>query len=343
MLFATTRPYLRNVTLVPQTYDDQMCSTGFCVLRALPGDAVPKYLFHVCRSEIVVDQLTPKMRGASYPAVTDNDVLDVEIPTPPPDIQHRIVTRLDALLAEVAEARRLHTEIAADTDHLLVAALRTSFEELSSSVPPARLGDRTIAEVFPGQHVMSTDYSSAPPGTPYITGPADFGTKFPVISKWTAKPTVMSKPGDVLFTVKGSGVGKVNVASADEPVCIGRQVMAVRPNQNCLLTDFLFFALLGVSMSFKLYAKAQQFQVSERNMSRALRYPFLPEIYSYRSFPTWRPCRAKYWKCNELKRTKPRCSMKSSRHSCAKPFVASCEAVRCHQLHPPPVPTSSRY
>ena len=73
IIFATTRPYLKNIALVPPELDGQICSTGFCVIRANPNLADPKYLFYLCRSDCVINQLNVnKMRGASYPAVTDN-------------------------------------------------------------------------------------------------------------------------------------------------------------------------------------------------------------------------------------------------------------------------------
>jgi type I restriction enzyme, S subunit len=49
----------------------------------------------------------------------------------------------------------------------------------------------------------------------------------PAISKWTEYPKVKAKRGDVLITVKGSGVGKINLLDRDE-VAISRQLMAVR-------------------------------------------------------------------------------------------------------------------
>lgn len=227
-------------------------TTEFHVLRPKPG-ILPAWIHHFVRQVDFRREAREHFRGAVGQQRVPQDFLDgYSIPIPYPDdparsleTQRRIVARIEALFAELREARRLHAEIVADTGRMMASVLRASFTGLSSNAPPVRLGDRAIAEILPGQHVMAADYSSAPPGTPYITGPADFGASFPVVSKWTEKPTVMSKPGDVLFTVKGSGVGKVNVAFPDEPVCIGRQIMAIRPNQNRLLTDFLFFALLG--------------------------------------------------------------------------------------------------
>jgi type I restriction enzyme S subunit len=84
-----------------------------------------------------------------------------------------------------------------------------------------------FGDLISGQHILKEDYNSSSDGLPYLTGPADFGHKFPIISKWTTNPKVISKYNDVLVTVKGAGVGKVNILNIDKAV-ISRQLMAIR-------------------------------------------------------------------------------------------------------------------
>src|SRR5690606_18717022 len=88
---------------------------------------------------------------------------------------------------------------------------------------------RKVARVISGQHVLEPDHNNIGKGIGYLTGPSDFGHAFPKISRWTEKPGATCEPGDILVTVKGSGVGKINYAP-DSPVAIGRQLMAVRCN-----------------------------------------------------------------------------------------------------------------
>lgn len=79
-----------------------------------------------------------------------------------------------------------------------------------------------------GQHIEAADYNEQKRGVPYLTGPSDFGVKYPTFTRWTEKPKVTTCKGDLLVTVKGSGVGKMNILH-EEGVAIGRQLMAVRP------------------------------------------------------------------------------------------------------------------
>jgi type I restriction enzyme S subunit len=87
------------------------------------------------------------------------------------------------------------------------------------------LGD--MIELISGQHLLAHEHNAVGRGIPYLTGPSDFGEKNPIPTRWTEQPKVTAKPGDILITVKGSGVGKTNVL-VDQPTAISRQLMAIR-------------------------------------------------------------------------------------------------------------------
>lgn len=190
------------------------------------------------------------------PSISQGAVNEIEIPIPYPDdpalsleIQRRIVARLDALMEELKETRKLQQGILGDVSRLMQSFIENVFGENSYQTIP--LGDNSVASIIAGQHVDSKDYSNQPVGTPYITGPADFGEKYPIITRWTTKPKIFCQPGDVLFTVKGSGVGRVNCSPIEDRTCIGRQLMAIRPNHERVLTDYLFFVLMGRFKEFQ--------------------------------------------------------------------------------------------
>lgn len=84
-----------------------------------------------------------------------------------------------------------------------------------------------LCQLISGQHIDAKDYNTASHGVGYLTGPSDFGLINPVITKWTEHPKIKARRGDVLITVKGSGVGKINLLDEDE-VAISRQLMAIR-------------------------------------------------------------------------------------------------------------------
>jgi len=81
VLFSTVRTYLKNIALVPDTYDGQVGSTGFAVLRGKAGIS-SKYLFHFRLSDEFLADMAELQRGTSYPAVRDSDVQEHRIPLP---------------------------------------------------------------------------------------------------------------------------------------------------------------------------------------------------------------------------------------------------------------------
>ena len=111
VLFATVRPYLKRIAIVPPELDGHICSTAFCVLRA-KNEIDACYLFFAVAHEPFVQRVAEHQRGSSYPAVTDQDVLREVIPFPPLSEQREIARILQAVDAKIAaeQARRAALE-----------------------------------------------------------------------------------------------------------------------------------------------------------------------------------------------------------------------------------------
>ena len=107
------------------------------------------------------------------------------------------------------------------------------------------LGD--VIELISGQHINASDYNNSNKGIGYLTGPSDYGPIHPVITKWTEFPKRLAQCGDILLTVKGSGVGSVNLLDAKE-VAISRQIMAVRAK--AIEPRYLFLLLQSLQAYF---------------------------------------------------------------------------------------------
>ncbi len=130
VIVATTRPNLNAVALVSKDLDNQICSTGFCVLRPTAKlDA--QYLFSFVRSELFVDSLSALVKGAMYPAVTDRQVKSQLIPLPPTiEEQRRIAAVLDEQMKAVEQARRAVDEQFKLFDGMIGSILRESQSNL---------------------------------------------------------------------------------------------------------------------------------------------------------------------------------------------------------------------
>ena len=67
VLFATVRPTLRRIAVVPAHLDNQVCSTGYFVLRPKAG-LDHRFVFYWLSSEAFMGQMEGLQKGASYPA-----------------------------------------------------------------------------------------------------------------------------------------------------------------------------------------------------------------------------------------------------------------------------------
>jgi len=143
VIVSTTRPNLNAVAIVPSELDQQICSTGFCVLRARTS-IDPSYLFAFVQCREFVESLSALVKGALYPAVTDGQVRDQLIPLPPSPEQRRIAALLTEQMASVARARAAATAQLAAAMALPAAYLRAVFEgDEARKWPVRRIGDLT--------------------------------------------------------------------------------------------------------------------------------------------------------------------------------------------------------
>ena len=127
VLFATVRPYLRNIASVSKDYDQQIASTGFSVLR--PADGISAaFLFYKAISRDFVDALAGMQYGVSYPAVTDEQVRDQILWLPPSREQRRIVPKIEELFSELDKGVESLKTARAKLEVYRQAVLKHAFE-----------------------------------------------------------------------------------------------------------------------------------------------------------------------------------------------------------------------
>ena len=98
-----------------------------------------------------------------------------------------------------------------------------------------------VIELYSGQDLTPNRYNDVGDGIPYITGASNFEHGKVVINRWTPTPTTHATTGDLLLTVKGSGVGKMafcDIADAH----IARQIMALRCTK-VIKSQYLYIAI----------------------------------------------------------------------------------------------------
>lgn len=83
-----------------------------------------------------------------------------------------------------------------------------------------------IANVVMGLSPKGSTYNTEDKGVPLLNGPTEFGAKYPTCTLYTTDSKRNSKPGDLLFCVRGSTTGRMNWA--DKVYSLGRGVCSIR-------------------------------------------------------------------------------------------------------------------
>ena len=95
VLFGTTRPELKRCCIVIEEYNNQIASSGFCVLRADKEKILPKWLLFSISTNSFQLYVKKHEMGTNYPSISDKDVKEYEILRPHPLVQEHLVSILD--------------------------------------------------------------------------------------------------------------------------------------------------------------------------------------------------------------------------------------------------------
>ena len=123
ILVSTVRPNLNAVALVSKKLDNQICSTGYCILRADKNNFISEFLFFVSRQDFFINELVNKTKGANYPAVSSRDIKSIKIPLPPIELQKKfasIVEQVEKIKDKLKDEKK-------DTDELFNALMQKAF------------------------------------------------------------------------------------------------------------------------------------------------------------------------------------------------------------------------
>jgi type I restriction enzyme S subunit len=246
VLVATTRPNLNAVALVPPKLDNEVCSTGFCVLRAKP-ELSSHYLFAFVQSRQFVERLAGAVKGAMYPAVTDAQVRAEMVPLPPLEEQKRIAAILNEQMGAVERARA-----AAETQLEAAKALPAAYLRAAFSSPEAqrwhkkRLAD--VGNIVSGITLGRKLNGAETRRVPYLRvanvkdGFLDLSDVYNIEATETEIAKCVLRHGDLLLTEGGDPdkLGRGSFWQGQIPECIHQNhIFRVRFDLNAVSPQFM--------------------------------------------------------------------------------------------------------
>lgn len=168
VIMSTVRPYLKAFAIVPEEYDNHICSTGFAVLSC-KDSVVPRYLLYSLFSNIVINQCSRMMIGGQYPALNNSQVSKIKIPLPPFEEQQKI----SEILSTVDDAIQQVNEVIAKTERLKWGLMQ---ELLTRGIGHKEFKDSDIGriprkwKVVKVGDILSLEYGSGLPERERIPG-----------------------------------------------------------------------------------------------------------------------------------------------------------------------------
>ena len=212
---------------VGQIHRGKSGAYNVALIRTIPDKKYidQDYLYHYLTSDLFQKPLISVSKRGAQDGFSKPDIAPFQIPLPPLEEQKRIVSILDEAFEGLDRAR--------ENAEANLKSARELFESLAHKLFSDRaaidglIKIKELISLISGQHIEAANYNTDVDGIGYLTGPSDFGKRHPIVSKWTPLPKKTALANDVLLTVKGSGVGSVNIMSEPE-LCISRQLMALR-------------------------------------------------------------------------------------------------------------------
>lgn len=238
VLFATVRPTLKRIAIIPEELDGQIASTGYFVFRPKP-ELTNRFLFYFLLSDRFQERMEGLQKGASYPAVTDAEVRSQNIPLPPLPEQQRIVSKLDAAFAALSEAEANVERNRANARELFESYLNGVFEG-KDGWEERTLGD--LGKVCMCKRIMKHQTTSTGDVPFYKIG--TFG-KAPDafiaedIYQEFKKKYSFPKKGDVLISASGT-IGRGVVYDGEPAYFQDSNIVWIDNNEEQVLNEYLF-------------------------------------------------------------------------------------------------------
>jgi len=154
VIFATVRPTHSRVALITKKYNEQVCSTGYFVLRGKEF-IYNQYLYYFLLTDEFNRQMEKLQKGASYPAVTDTEVKNILLRYPPLPEQQKIVAILDEAFGAIEKAKTNAKHNLTHAKELFESYLQSVFENKGEGWEEKSLGE--IATVEYGYTDKSTE------------------------------------------------------------------------------------------------------------------------------------------------------------------------------------------
>lgn len=245
ILYSSVRPNQQHYGFIDQQYDNLLVSTGFIILRPIIQKVIPKYLYYYLTQDKITNQLQVIAQNStsSYPSITKDDLLNLEIHLPPIEEQEKIALILTKIDKQIGRNNAMVKKL-----QVLGKAIFEQFAINSTN----NINVKKIANVIWGQcpegkNILIEKINNS---IPYASGAGDIDDGKLVINPkaYTNNSRRIVKAKTICMSVAGT-IGKIGIA--EDETSIGRAMLGLYSNSKYGL---IYFALLKYSLVLQTQA-----------------------------------------------------------------------------------------
>lgn len=130
VIFATTRPAQMRWTVIPEEFDGEIASSGYCVIRPDNSIALTSFVAHLLGTDSFKTYVEQNQIPGNYPSIPDSSVRNYKIPIPQMEIQVEVTRILDTMASLLAEIRA--ESLARQTQYEYYRDKLLTFKELAA-------------------------------------------------------------------------------------------------------------------------------------------------------------------------------------------------------------------
>ena len=261
VIFATVRPTLQRIAIVPDSLNDQVCSTGYLVLRP-KSEIDHRFLFYSLFTQQFMGQMESLQKGASYPAVTDGEVRSQLLSFPLLPEQRRIVGILDEAFAGIATAKANTEKNLQNARALFESHLQAVFTQRGEGWVNAKLDD--VCGFQNGFAFKSSSFR--PSGCPIlrISNIQDGGVDTERLVFFDPRDyrenldRYQIVEGDLLIAMSGATTGKLGFNSQNIVFYLNQRVGKFEPGKKLNKRFLYYFLSTKVEENLRISAGAAQ-------------------------------------------------------------------------------------
>jgi len=243
--------------------NEKFATSTDCFIVNVDDKVLIKYVYYYLFGRISL--LEEGFKGAGLKHISKGYIQDIKLFYPEDkETQKAIVSIL-----EKAEKSKEWRKKADDLTKEFLKSLHVEMFE-KKNITEVKLSE--VTDIIMGQSPPGDSYNEGNEGTPFFQGKSEFTEKYPLVKKWTTKPTKMAKPNSVLMSVRAP-VGSVNLCNID--CCIGRGLASILPKDKITL-EFLYSTLQAMEDKIANMGSGSTFKAITSSQLRNLKIPLPP-------------------------------------------------------------------